>query len=299
MRVLVTGGAGDIGEYVVRELLRHGVDTTVLDIRPPRPSCQGVAYVQCDLTDLPATLEAVRDADIVVHLAAIPDPQNDPPDRVLSVNTVSTYNLLEAVRRNGVRRVVYGCSDSSTGFGIHHVNLRPLYLPIDEAHPCWPHETYSLSKRFGEEMLDHYARAYAIEGISLRYMWVWTARADASARAIVARGLAGEFDPGSWFGSYIAPHDVAQGVRLAVRYAFPAEQPIRFEAFYLCAPNTFLPVPTLKALAHHFDPLPDVRDAAYFGDDPYAPVFDMRKAQRLLGYAPIRRWQDYAGWPQP
>ena len=54
---------------------------------------------------------------------------------------MTSYNVFEAARLEGVRRVVYGCSDSSTGFGIHLVKLVPEYVPIDEEHPLWPHET--------------------------------------------------------------------------------------------------------------------------------------------------------------
>jgi UDP-glucose 4-epimerase len=231
-----------------------------------------------------------------VHLAAIPNPANDPPDRVLSVNTINSYNVLEAVRLNHIRRVVYGCSDSSTGFGIHNVVLKPLYLPIDEEHPCWPHETYSLSKRFGEEMLDWYARAYGIEGIALRYMWVWTERDNEGVHQLVRRHLAGAWNTDPWFGAYIAPHDVAQGVRLACSYQFPQAAGIRFEPFYLSAAHTFYPAPTLEVLSRIYNPLPDLRDAAYFTADPYASVFDTRKAQRFLGYQATRDWRQFDSW---
>lgn len=298
MRTIVTGGSGAIGRYVVRELLAHGHRPTIVDARPPRTGDESVGFIECDLTDREATLAAIRDCDAVCHLAAIPNPQNDPPERVLSVNVVSTFNVLEAARLNGVPRVVYACSESSSGFGIHNVELRPLYLPIDEDHPCWPHETYSLSKRFGEEMVQSYAVAYGIEGIALRYAWVWTERDAAAARAIVAAGLAGTVSPRPWFGAYIAPHDVAQGFRRSLEYRFPPEQAAPFEAFYLTAETTFLAEPTLDALRKHFDPLPEVRDADYFGADPFASVFDTRKARRLLGYRATRDWRTYDRWEE-
>ena len=212
------------------------------------------------------------------------------------MNVVTCFNVLEAVRRNGIPRIVYGCSESSSGFGIHNVELKPLYLPIDEAHPCWPHETYSLSKRFGEEMVENYSRAYGIEGIALRYCWVWLERDAESVRGIVHAGLEGKPLPQPWFGCYIAPHDVAQAFRLAAQYRFRSGREIPFEAFYLTADTTFLVDPSLEALRRHFDPLPAVRDAAYFEANPHTPVFDTRKARRLLGFKPTRDWRSFDQW---
>ena len=299
MKVLVTGGAGDIGEYVVGELLSHDLTPTILDIRSPRDHDGRVESVVCDLMNLEATVEAVRGYDVVVHLAAIPHPFNDPPDRIMKVNMVTCFNVLEAVRRNGIPRIVYGCSESSSGFGVHHVALAPLYLPIDEEHPCWPHESYSLTKRFGEEMVENYAIAYGIEGISLRYCWVWLGRDIEAIHNIVRAGLRGEGDPKNWFGCYIAPHDVAQAVRLAASYRFPDEQGVPFEAFYLTADTTCIPKPTLEALGHYFDPLPDIRDPGYFRSNPFAPPLDARKARRLLGFRPAKHWRSFDQWDEP
>ena len=299
MKMLVTGGAGAIGAYVVAELVSHGIDGTILDLSPPTKMVEGVDFVQCDLMDLEATIATVKGYDVVVHLAAIPHPYNDPDDRVMSVNMVTCFNVLEAVRLNGIRRIVYGCSESSTGFGIHNVELVPLYLPIDELHPCWPHETYSFTKRFGEMMVENYARAYDIEAISLRYCWVWVERDREGIQRIVDAGLRGDAAARPWFGCYVAPHDVAQAVRLSARYEFPAGQAMDFEAFYITADTIYLPIPTLQALGAHFDPMPEIRDTAYFTDKPKATLFDCRKAKRLLGFQPALDWRTFAQWPKP
>lgn len=296
MRIVVTGGSGAIGRYVVRDLLAHGHTPVNVDARPAREHDERVRFVQCDLMDAQATAAAVRDCDAVAHLAAIPNPQNDPPERVLTVNMVTCFNVLEAARCNGIPRIVYACSESSSGFGIHNVELKPLYLPIDEAHPCWPHETYSLSKRFGEEMVENYAIAYGIQGIALRYCWVWTERDTSAVRGIVAAGLAGKPLDKPWFGAYIAPHDVAQAFRLAIEYQFPHEQAVPFEAFYLTAETTFLAEPSLDAFRRHFDPLPEIHDPDYFRANPYAPVLDTRKAKRLLGFRATKDWRTFDRW---
>ena len=295
MRVLVTGGLGMIGRVVVQQLLAAGISPVVVDQVAPAGAEIGVTSVQCDLTDLQATLEVVRDVDVVFHLAAIPNPTG-PLERVLGVNVMSNYNVLEAARQNGIPRVIYSCSDSASGFGIHLVNLKPLYLPIDESHPMWPHETYSLSKYFGEEMLANYARAFGIEGIALRYTWVWTERDRPSVRRIAAARQAGLVDPNGWFGAFIGVEDVAQAFLLASQYRFPQDQHPPFEAFYLSSADTFMSEPTLDALARRFDPLPEIRDPQYFAANPHAVPFDTRKAQRMLGWKPSRFWRDYVDW---
>ncbi len=295
MRVIVTGGSGAIGQYVVRELLAHGVEPVSVDQRAPREGSPQVPFVQCDLTSLDATLAAIRDCDAVCHLAAIPNPQNDPLEKVLAVNMASCFNVLEAVRRNGIRRVVYACSESSSGFGIHLVELKPRYLPIDEEHPCWPHESYSFSKRFGEEMVWNYSNAFGIEAIALRYTWVWTERDREGVRGIMRARAAGTALNGL-YGAFIAVEDVAQAFRLGCGYPFPTGQQPPFEAFYLAATDTFNTEPTLDCIARHFDPLPEVRDPGYFHANPFACPFDTRKAQRLLGWQPAKSWRDFRDW---
>ena len=146
MKIAVTGGSGAIGTYVCDELAAAGHNVTSLDLAPPKVD---VAFREVDLTNLAETCKAVDGFDQIVHLAAIPDPYgDDPPETVISVNTAISYNVFEAARLKGVNRVIYGCSESSTGFGIHSVELVPQYVPIDEEHPLWPHETYSLSEAF-------------------------------------------------------------------------------------------------------------------------------------------------------
>jgi UDP-glucose 4-epimerase len=294
MRIAVTGGSGAIGVYVCDELTRAGHEVVSLDRTAP---ANGGRFMAVDLRDLEQTCSVLTGFDQVVHLAAIPDPYNDPPVEVISVNTAINFTVFEAVRRNGIRRVVYGCSDSSTGFGIHNVPLRPLYLPLDEEHPLWPHESYSLSKHFGERMAESYAKAYGIETLSLRYNWVWVKRWHTRAAQTVADARAGRFDKdAAWLGGYISVRDVARACLAAVTYTFPADQETRYEAFFFTAPNTHYALPTLELVKAIYGEVPPLKEAGYYQRDPYASVFDLRKAERLLGWTPQDRWQDFEQW---
>ncbi len=298
MNIAVTGGSGAIGTYVCDELAAAGHNVTSLDLAPPKVD---VAFREVDLTNLTDTCRAVDSFDQVVHLAAIPDPYGgDPPETVIGVNTTISFNVFEAARLKGVNRVIYGCSESSTGFGIHSVELVPQYVPIDEEHPLWPHETYSLSKHFGERIGANYAKAFGLEVVSLRYMWVWMKRTEESIRNIVVRARAGmsldEMKGKLWFGAHIAIRDVARACAAAATFEFESDAEVPFEAFFLAAGHTFYSIPTLDILESIYGECPPVKDMAYFEADPYAAIFDIRKAKAMLGWEPKFDWRDFEAW---
>ena len=290
MKVLITGGSGNIGFYVVDRLKRTH-EITILDLKPPLHS-PDIPFLKVDLLNPEKVKEAVKGFDVVIHLAAIPNPYNDPGERVLSVNVISTYNLMEAVRKNGVRRVIYGCSESASGLGIHNVSCKPEYIPIDEEHPSWPHESYSLSKYFGEITLREYSRAYKIEGTSLRYGWVWM---DICRNAIeeILKRKEGEIGENDWLGAYIFPEDVAQGISLSLDFTIENKN-FPFEVFYLTAADNFCNVDSLKLIQKLFpgNP-PSVKNPEYFTRNPKASLFDITRAKEKLGYKPTFTWRDF------
>jgi len=296
MRIAVTGGSGNIGQRTCRELQRRGHDILCLDLKAPNAPASGTCeFRRVDLCDGAAALAACTAADCIVHLAAIPNPFGDPPERVMGVNTMCALNVFEAARKLGIRRVVYAGSESATGFGIHVPPLRPLYLPVDEPHPCWPHETYSLSKYFGELIGENYSRAYGIEVISLRYTWVWFAATLETARSLLAAKRGGGMPENPWFGAYISVGDVARAIAAAVAYE-AAAKPL-FEAFLLTARDTFYGRPTLEVLKAVYPAgLPPLRDPGYFAANPFASVFDIRKAERRLGWTPRDRIEEAERW---
>ena len=283
MKVLVTGGGGDIGGSVVQALLPHH-EVSILDRRPSARH-PDLPFVNVNLEDPRRTASLVRGFDIVVHLAALPDAMSGTPDEILRVNMACTFNVLEAVRANGIPRVVYGSSESASGFGTQIVQLRPEYLPIDEQHPSWPHEAYSLSKYFGEEMAALYAKAFDIDVVALRYCWVWGgARNQDQWGKILSDGSRGGGK--DRLGAWIAVDDVAQGVRLACDYRFSDPGP-HFEYFYLTARDNFTNFPSLDLVKMLWpDDPPPVRRPELYEANPMASHFDISRAERLLGYKP-------------
>ncbi|HWP17209.1 MAG TPA: NAD(P)-dependent oxidoreductase, partial [Xanthobacteraceae bacterium] len=113
-RILITGAAGKIGS-TLREGLRGRYPVLRLsDIGQLGPARDGEEIAPADLTDLASVEDAMKGVDCVVHLGAIPG--EDTWEKILPNNIVGTWNLFEAARRQGVRRVVYASSHHAVGF---------------------------------------------------------------------------------------------------------------------------------------------------------------------------------------
>ena len=150
MKVIVTGGAGRIGRYVVAELAQAGHEVISFDqARPPDP-VPGVRYRIGDHEDLGQVVELCQGAGAIAHLSAIPAPRTYPNATVFRTNVMGTFNVHEAAVLMGVPLVVSTSSQSAYGFAWHHRPFLPQYLPIDEAHPCLSQDAYGLSKMVGE-----------------------------------------------------------------------------------------------------------------------------------------------------
>ncbi len=173
-RVLVTGGTGKAGHWIVKHFLAAGYDVTNVDSRrPAEPLCRTIV---ADLTQLGATVSALS-AHVtgnrapyagVVHMAAIPRPFDHPNDEVFRVNSLTTYNVLEACGLLGIRKAVVASSESSYGFCFANQMFDPKYLPIDEAHPQLPEDTYGLTKIVNEATAAMFHRRDGTQILSFR-----------------------------------------------------------------------------------------------------------------------------------
>jgi nucleoside-diphosphate-sugar epimerase len=174
MRVIVTGGSGKVGRWVIKHLVETGYDVINVDTRlPAQPECQ---CITADLTDLGQVIDAFSPHasgnrapyDGVIHMAAIPRPHMHPNVEVWRVNTQSTYNVLEACGLLGIRKAVLGSSESSYGICFADKFFEPKYLPVDEAHPQLPEDTYGLSKVVGEATAAMFHRRDGTQVLSYR-----------------------------------------------------------------------------------------------------------------------------------
>ena len=167
MRVLVTGGAGFIGSHVSQTLLAAGHDVTVLDnlTRGRRELvAKGARFVQVDLADQPATTEALRGHDAVIHLAGYLEVAVSVREPVAFAenNIVNSVRLLEAMRAAGVGRIIF--SSSATVYGV------PERLPLAEDQPLGMQANpYGATKVAVETFLGVYHRLYDFDCVLLRY----------------------------------------------------------------------------------------------------------------------------------
>jgi nucleoside-diphosphate-sugar epimerase len=163
VRIVVTGGSGKAGRWVVRRLREAGHEVTNVDV--VHDGGPHASVVLTDLTDLGQAHEVVAGADAVVHLAAIPAPDIRPAGETFRNNAVSTYNVFSAAVDRGVGRVVWASSETVLGLPF---DTPPAYAPIDEAHPPRPESSYALSKLAGETMAEQFARRSGVPFVGLR-----------------------------------------------------------------------------------------------------------------------------------
>jgi UDP-glucose 4-epimerase len=173
MKCFVTGGAGFIGSNLVDRLLALGHAVTAYDnlstgrreFLADAEKHAGLRLVQGDVQDIAALQTAMRGCDVVFHLAANADVRfgTQHPRRDLEQNTIATFNVLEAMRTNGIRRIAF----SSTG----SVYGEPNIFPTPENAP-FPVQTslYAASKLAGESLLQAYAAGFDFQVYIFRFV---------------------------------------------------------------------------------------------------------------------------------
>lgn len=170
--IAVTGGSGKLGRQVVKTLVENGFRVVSLDrLRSEELRC---LQITVDMSDFGQVAGALKGADAVVHLAAVPAPHLYTPAVIFANNAVSGYNVLEAAAMLGISRVVMGSSESSYGFAWAPEPFSPQYFPVDELHPQLPRECYGLSKVVNEAAAAAFNRSGRLKAVSLRFSTVMT-----------------------------------------------------------------------------------------------------------------------------
>lgn len=218
-KVLVTGGNGYAGQWLVMELVSSGAQITVFDSSHcTTPHLAGVSMLLGDVCDFRQVSHAIGGKDVVVHLACLPmGPSLEQPIRDFEVNALGTVNVLTAARDHEVQLVVY--TSTSEVYGC------PQYRPIDEAHPTEPVTPYGASKLCGEIYCRTFERVYGLRSVILRFFNIYGAAADGRPRstvdAIFARRVLAGCPPvirGSpdHARDFVHVRDAARAVRLAI-----------------------------------------------------------------------------------
>lgn len=274
-RVVVTGGSGKAGRAVVRDLLAQGY--AVLNVDRVPPAERACPFLNVDLTDYGATVEALAGAWAVVHLAAIPAPGLFAPEHTFRVNCASTFNVFQAAVLHRLARVVWASSETTLGLPFDRV--QPREVPIAEDHFPYPESTYALSKVVGETMAEQFARWSGVPFVGLRFSNVMESAADYAA----ITSAQGDPMARKWnLWGYVDARDVAQSCRLALEAATTGS-----ENFIIAAADTCMAMPNAELLAAVF---PECRLKP--GTGPHETLLSIGRAKQRLGYAPRHSWRE-------
>jgi nucleoside-diphosphate-sugar epimerase len=278
VKIVVTGGSGALGQFVIRELLTAGHAPLSLDrSRPPEALCP---TWQADLTRAGDVYQALVGAEGVIHLAAYQAPNLAPDTETFTNNVAATYNVLHAAAALGTPHVVLASSVAAYGFLYAPRMWAPDYLPLDEAHPCRPVDPYGLSKTTGEALADAFARRGTTSIVSLRLPGV---NFDLTYERIRRRWA----EPGARLGnfwSYIDARDAALACRLAVEVTLNSHAVLN-----VAAPTSTMREPTVDLIARYLPDVAEIRPGA----DPHWAGLDSSKAARVLGFRAVHTWQRY------
>lgn len=210
MRIVVSGGAGRVGRFVIEELAAAGHEVTSLDLAPTANRHPDIRYMLGNVgrpEDVFGTLGYAK-ADAMIHLAAWSDPGIVPDTRTYADNVAATFNVLDASEKLGLRRVILASSAQVYGFAEH----APLFAPATEDHPLRPLNSYALSKIAGEDAAAYFARR-GLNTLSLRIMG---ARAPQDMKSEVVRALGRPEQERFLLWTRVDARDIAIGCRQAL-----------------------------------------------------------------------------------
>jgi len=180
MKVLVTGGAGFIGSHLVELLCEKKEITKITIIDNLQDGSKKnlknllknkkVKLRKVDIRNEKKLNKSFKNVKCVFHLAAMSDivPSITDPKNYLQTNIIGTMNVLEAMRNNGVKKIIYAASSSCYGI--------PKKYPTSEREKINPKYPYAFSKNIGEQLIKHWSDVYSINYISLRLFNVYGTR---------------------------------------------------------------------------------------------------------------------------
>lgn len=271
MRIAITGSSGRVGSAIVELALAQGHSLVCIDrVAPAKPAGQpNVAFVLADITDYDAFENALRGCEALVHMAAIPSPGHHPDPVVHNNNVVGSYNALRAAAELGLKRVCQASSINAVGAAYSRMP-RFDYFPLDERHPTYNEDPYSLSKWICELQAESIVRRFEDMTIaSMRFHGVVPYRA-AMGQWEKSHGPA--LSKHLW--GYTLIGAAAQACLLSLTAGFKGA-----EAFFIVGPDTTSELPSLE-LAQRFFPNVPIR-----GDlSGNRGFYDCSKAERLLGW---------------
>ncbi|MEP1445290.1 MAG: NAD(P)-dependent oxidoreductase [Paraglaciecola sp.] len=297
-RILFTGGAGVAGKHVVDFLIERGHTILNVDLKPS--DNPNVHNIIADITDSGQMFNAlssyasfdelspgngVPKFDAVVHFAAIPRILINTDNETFRVNTMGTYNVIEAAVKLGIKKVVIASSETTYGICFSDGETDPHSLPLEEDYDVDPMDSYGLSKVVNEQTARSFQRRSGIDIYALRIGNViephqYTELFPAFFKnPEVRRRIAF---------SYIDARDLGQIVDLCLE-----KDGLGYQVFNAANDNNSAVIPSKELIQRFFPNVPITRELAE-----HEGLFSNRKIREVLGFKEQHNWRNYVKAPQ-
>jgi nucleoside-diphosphate-sugar epimerase len=291
-RIVFTGGSGKAGKHAVPHLAAKGYSILNVDLKPLE--FPGVNTLIANLTDSGQAFNALtthfgfdgfekgappKAPDAVVHFAAIPRVLIEPDNATFAANVLSTYNVIEAAMKLGVRKVIIASSETTYGVCFAEGDKDFHSYPLDESYDVDPMDSYGLSKVVNEKTARAFAMRYGSDIYALRIGNVIEPHEYDRFPAFLA-------DPPSrkrnaW--SYIDARDLGEIVHLCIQ-----KDGLGFQVFNAVNDTITLNIPTREFLSRNYPGTKITRELGEFE----APISN-KKTREVLGFREAHNWRQY------
>jgi len=293
MRILFTGGSGKAGKYVIAYLLEQGHKVLNVDITPL--NLVGVENLIADITDAGQMFNAmssyiglseleggdgVPKFDAVVHFAAVPRILIKPDNETFRVNTIGTYNVIEAAVKLGIKKIIVASSETTYGICFSDGQTDPKSLPLEEDYDVDPMDSYGLSKVVNEKTAQSFQRRSGIDIYALRIGNVIEPHEYAELFPHYFKNP--EVRRRNAF-CYIDARDLGQIVNLCLQ-----KDGLGFQIFNAGNDHNGAIIPSKELVEKFFPNVPVTRE---LGE--HEALFSNRKIREMLGFKEQHNWRKY------
>ncbi|MFD2934894.1 NAD-dependent epimerase/dehydratase family protein [Spirosoma flavum] len=295
-RIFFTGGSGKAGKHVIPYLLDQGHKVLNVDLMPlDHP---GVDNLVADITDSGQMFNAmssytgldelepgngVPKFDAVVHFAAVPRILLKPDNETFRVNTMGTYNVIEAAVKLGIRKIIIASSETTYGICFSDGQTNPKVLPLEEDYDVDPMDSYGLSKVVNEQTARSFQRRSSFDIYALRIGNV--IEPHEYAKLFPYYFTNPEVRRRNAF-CYIDARDLGQIVDLCLQ-----KEGLGYQIFNAGNDHNGAIIPSKKLAEKFFPGVPITRE---LGE--HEALFSNRKIREVLGFSEQHNWQKYVKW---
>ena len=291
-KIFVTGGSGKAGKHLIPYLLEKGYSVVNADLVPL--VMDGVDNINLDISDSGQLFNAlssysnipelklgedIKSFKAVVHLAAIPRILLKPDNETFRINTLGTYNVIEAATKLGIKKIIFASSETTYGFCFAQGNPIPKWLPIEEDYETSPTDSYGLSKVLNEQTGKAFQKRTGFDIYALRI------------GNIIEPNEYHRFEefcknPGVRLRNlfnYIDARDLAQAIELCIN-----KDGLGYEVFNVTHNTNSVSLSTEEIVKQFF---PNVKMRRKM--DKYESILSSKKIRDILGFNPTHDWKNY------